>query len=327
MVLAIAGMLLFRRDAATVLVATLMVEGVSMLIRLTDLWKRGVIAIPERVQGVLGPAIAYGLPLTLAGSARFFLDYADRFLIERMLGLDAVATYGVPYDIAAKLGETLSTPIQLAAVPILFRLWGAEGRVAASRFASDVFTYTIAIAIPVAALYLIYSESLIVLLASEKYRGAGALTPYILPGVLLGSLNFIVTAGLTVQKRTVVLALTVSGAALINVVLNLVLIPHWQLVGAAIATTTAYAALVVMNYVLGGAAIELRLHSEVVLKAAAATAFAIAVLASLEMTAPGGIADLVYGLLLGSAAAAAVFVALDARLRRLAFVQMPWSRR
>lgn len=326
-VVAIAGLLLFRRNAATVMVAALLVESVAVAVRLADLWRRGLISMPERAGGLLRTAVAYGLPLAVAGSARFLLDYADRFLIERLLGLDAVATYGVAYDIAAKLGETFSTPIQLAAVPILFRLWVAEGQEATSRFASDVLTYAIAIAIPIATLYLIYCETIIVLLASDKYRNAAELTPYLLPGVLLSSLNFVVTAGLTVQKRTTVLALTVCGAALLNVALNLVLMPRWQLVGAAIATTTAYAVLVVASHFLAGAVVQLRLGYGVLLKAAIATALSVLLLQFLALTAPSGAVGVALGLLVGTSTAAAIFAGLDPRLRQLAIGQIPRSRR
>lgn len=322
LVLALVFLLVFRRDAFTVIAVTVLVEAVALVVRLVDLWRRGIIGVPQRVRPVLATALAYGLPLALAGSARFLLDYADRFLIERMLGLDAVATYAVPYDIATKLGETLSTPIQLAAVPIIFRLWIAEGRERTSRFASDLLSYMIAMVLPLGVLYLIYNEEIILVLASAKYSGAGELTPYILPGVLLNSFNFLIVAGLTLQKRTLVLAMSVCAAAALNVVLNLVLIPHWQLVGAAVATTASYAALIVTNYLLAGGAIDLRPRYDIPLKGALATAAAVLVLRMVGLLAPTSVVALGTALVLGATTAALVFVALDARLRRLAVAQV-----
>jgi O-antigen/teichoic acid export membrane protein len=158
--------------------------------------------------------------------------------------LDAVATYSVSYDVADRLGDALLFPAQLAVVPIVFRLWAEQGSEVTAQFVSRVLTYMIAILIPVAALYLIFSREIIVLLASAKYQESAALTPYLLPGVLLASLNFIVVVGQTIKKNTGRLALNVAAVAVLNIALNLLLVPHWRLVGAAVATTIAYTALV-----------------------------------------------------------------------------------
>jgi O-antigen/teichoic acid export membrane protein len=327
MIVAISFLLLFRRAAYTVIVAAALVEVTVLAVRLFDLRRSGIISMPRLAPQVLATAASYGLPLALASSAHFLLSYADRFMIERLLDLDAVGTYSVPYDIAAKLGEALSTPVQLAAVPIIFRTWLVEGRDAASRFTSDVLTYVVAILLPIATLYLVYNEALIVVLASEKYADAASLTPFLLPGIAMGSINFIVTAGLTVQKRTMVLAALVCGAALLNVGLNLILLPLWGLTGAAVATTIAYAALLGSNILAAGAALELRLRWEVLLKAAAATVASISLLWALDLIAAVSLPQLALGLGLGTAAALCVFVALDQRLRGLVALQLGGERR
>jgi O-antigen/teichoic acid export membrane protein len=327
MIVGISFLLLFRRAAYTVIIAAVLVEAAVLAVRLFDLRRRGIISMPRLAPQVLATAASYGLPLALASSAHFLLSYADRFMIERMLDLDAVGTYSVPYDIAAKLGEVLSTPVQLAAVPIIFRMWIVEGRDAASRFSSDVLTYVMAILLPIATLYLVYNEALIVVLASEKYADAAWLTPFLLPGIVMGSINFIVTAGLTVQKRTMVLAALVCGAALLNVGLNLILIPRWGLAGAAVATTIAYAALLASNILAAGAALELRLRWEILVKAVAATAASVSLLRALDLISVVSPPQLVLGLSLGTAAALCVFVALDQRLRSLVALQLGGERR
>jgi O-antigen/teichoic acid export membrane protein len=321
LIVALLFLFLFRRAAITVIIASLLVEVVALIIRLVDLARRGVLGIPRQPRPIFSTAIAYGLPLALAASARFLLDYADRFMIERLLGLDAVAMYAVPYDLTAKVGDALATPIQLAAVPIIFRLWVDEGQASTSRFASDVLSYMIAMALPIAVLYLIYSEEIIVLLASAKYRGAGELTPFILPGVLLGTLNFLVVVGLTVQKRTGIVAMTVCGVAALNVILNLILIPSWQLTGAALATTASYAVLLVVNYYFAAGAITLRPDYGILMKAALATTLSILLLQQLDLLDPVSAIPLMVALALGVLAAAVVFAVLDPRLRALLVAQ------
>ena len=270
--LAIALLLLYERRAFTVLAATLVVEAATVAVRLVDLSRRGIITRPRLVPHLLAAAAGYGVPLAVAGAARFLLDYGDRFVIEHLLDLGAVATYSVAYDVAQKLAESLLGPVQLAVVPILFRMWAEEGGEETARFASRVLTYMIALTVPVALLYWVLNDEVIVLLASTKYRGSSALTPYLLPGVILGSMNFIAIAGLTIQKRTAVLALNVCLAALFNLALNLLLVPRYGLAGAAMATTLAFAALLIANYALSRSVLRLRLDGVIVAKTLVASA-------------------------------------------------------
>lgn len=326
MAVAIPFLLIFPRNAETVIAAAIVIELIAVVVRWVDLERRGTISMPALSRPILAAAMVYGLPLALAGLARFLLGYSDRYLIERIiglndpiLGLDAVAMYSVPSDMTAKLGETLWTPILLAAMPIMFRLWESEGAQATSRFGSNILTYMVAIMVPIATFFVIHSEQIIVLLASAKYAGAGGLVPYLLPGALLGSINSIAAAGLTVQKRTTTFALMVLGTALFNILLNLILIPRWHLVGAAVSATLAQAALLAATR-FAGRTLALKLHPAPILKAVVATIPPVLVLYGLGRVPSTSMAMLAVNLVFGVGATTLIFIALDARVRQLVWL-------
>ena len=313
---AVALLLLYERTAFAVLAATVVVEAVAVVVRFIDLAARGAVSRPRLPRSILGGAIRYGAPLAIAGAAQLFLSYGDRVVIERILGLDAVATYSVSYDIADRLGDALLVPAQLAVVPIVFRLWTEQGSEATAQFVSRVLTYMIAILIPVAALYLIFSREVIVLLASAKYAESAALTPYLLPGVLLGSLNFVVVVGQTIKKNTGRLALNVAGVAVLNITLNLILVPYLHLVGAAVATTIAYTVLVMVNYAQSRAVIELRLDGSVIRTSLLAAAAMVALVCGVGPISSQSVVDLSVRGTAGALTAALVFVVLDGTMRQ-----------
>jgi O-antigen/teichoic acid export membrane protein len=321
MACAIALLLFSERTAFAVLAATVIVETAAVAVRFADLATRGSVSRPRLPRSLLARAIAYGAPLAIAGAAHLFLSYGDRLVIERFLGLDAVAIYSVPYDIADRLGDLLLLPAQLAVVPIIFRLWAEEGSRATGQFVSQVFTYMVAILIPVAALYIMFSREIIVLLASSKYEESAALTPYLLPGVLLGSLNFIVVVGHTIRKNTARLALNVFAVAVLNLALNLLLIPHWHLVGSALATTIAYATLVAANYSQSRSVVALRLDGPVICKALLAALVMIAFVYGLGPVSSRPLVDLSVRATAGAGTAALAFWLLDRNAR-----QWAWSR-
>ena len=322
MVCAIALLLFAERTAFAVLAATVFVEAAAVVVRFVDLAARGIVSRPRLSGPIITRAISYGAPLALSGAAHLFLSYGDRLVIERFLGLDAVATYSVPYDIAERLGDVLLLPAQLAVVPIIFRLWADEGAAATGQFVSRVFNYIVAMLIPVAALYVIFSREIIVLLASSKYEESAALTPYLLPGVLLGSMNFIVVVGHTIRKSTTQLALNVVAVAVLNVVLNLVLIPWWHLFGSAVATTVAYAALVAANYSQSRSVVRLRLDGPVIRKALLAALVMITLVCSLGQISSLPVVDLSVRATAGGGAAVLAFSLLDANVRQWAWARL-----
>ena len=313
---AVALLLLYERTAFAVLAATVIVEAAAVAVRFVDLAARGAVSRPRLPRSIITGAITYGAPLAVAGAAQLLLSYGDRLVIERILGLDAVATYSVSYDVADRLGDTLLVPAQLAVVPIVFRLWAEQGREATAQFVSRVLTYIIAILIPVAALYVIFSREIIVLLASAKYEESAALTPYLLPGVLLASVNFIVVVGHTITKNTGRLALNVAAVAVLNLALNLLLIPRWHLVGAAVATTIAYAALVGANYSQSRSVVELRLDGPVIGKSLLAAVVMVALVCGVGPISSRSVVDLSVRATAGGLIAAIAFVLLDDSVRQ-----------
>lgn len=318
--LAIPLLVFYERTALIVLAASALVEVSLVGVRLLDLGRRGIIRRPRLQPGVLGAAVTYGLPLAVASVARFLLDYGDRFVVERVLGLDAVGTYAVAYDVATRLAEALLGPVQLAAVPILLRSWVEKGAEATARLASRLVTYMAALALPVALLYWALNADLIELLASDRYRNSSVLTPYLLPGLVLGGMNFIAVVGLTIERRTKAVALNVCIAALLNVAANLVLVPLFGLVGAALATTLAYAALLVANYAMSRRTLPLRLDAVVAAKALATATAMLLVVSQVGSAEWPLLANVAARGLLGAATIAAGFAFLDADVRR-------WCRR
>jgi len=316
LVVAVSALWLGSRTALTVIVASIAVEAVVLGTRIRDLHRCGLLARP-RLPPVLCEALRYGLPLAAAGSSRFLLDYGDRFVIEQVLGLEAVAAYTVPSDFLGKLVDFVSVPMQLAAVPVLFRLWSEAGHVEATRAASSVLSYTVAFLVPVGCLYPLFDEALVVALASAKYSGAGELTPYILPGILLGGINFVTIVGMTIGKHTVRVALCVLGAAILNFVLNLALVSRWGLAGAGIATTIAYAALVGANLIGSHRVIALRLRLRPIANAAIATAVTVAATALAGGLNPAAPFPLLATVAAMALSALAIQALLDIELRAL----------
>jgi O-antigen/teichoic acid export membrane protein len=79
-------------------------------------------------------------------------------------------------------------------------------------------------------------------LASEKYASASAILPWVIAGMVVDGTNPMLGAGLFIhRKTTAIMAITLS-CALLNLGLNLILVPRIGIQGAAVATLVSYAA-------------------------------------------------------------------------------------
>ena len=184
--------------------------------------------------------LAYGLPLVLWYAASQTLNLSDRFFLQGAWGSHDVGIYAVAYALATGTTTTVLQPILSAVTPILVRTWAKEGPTAASGQLSGALAILIVIA-PLLVLGLFaFGRDVLAILAPRSYQSPSALIGVL--GIAIAAWN----AGLYVQKaleldlRSPALVRALALAAIVDVVLNIVLIPRFGMVGAAIATVFGY---------------------------------------------------------------------------------------
>jgi O-antigen/teichoic acid export membrane protein len=92
----------------------------------------------------------------------------------------------------------------------------------------------------------VVSRDLIVLLASHKYESAHVLLPWLVSGLVLSAGQIFFKPGLLVHKKVFKVARVTFYAAVVNIVLNVLLLPRIGVKGAAIATLLSYVAWIAM---------------------------------------------------------------------------------
>ncbi|MDP1901631.1 MAG: lipopolysaccharide biosynthesis protein [Rubrivivax sp.] len=185
---------------------------------------------------------AFCAPLVLLALFTSFNLAFDRFLLVRLLGLDAVAVYSaaaslcsVPAVFYSVLGFTL--------FPVLARLWGDGRRDEAARLTTLALQTFVFLCLPVALGLALVGPALLPRLATASYDAPMAV--FALLGVSVaafGAYQILLYALLLDGRSRQVLMLAV-GAAALNAALNLALTPRWGATGAAAAAAAANAAM------------------------------------------------------------------------------------
>ena len=207
--------------------------------------------IDRRVLGSLvGPMLAFSAPLIASGLAGRFLNLGDRYLIVAFLGPELNAEY----ELAARFGGLVNTLV-VQSFGMAFTVLGLKALSAHAEpsFHRRSFRHFAALAgFVTLALGLAFSD-LVALLPTQDpaYARADGLVVLTAGGFSLYGLYYITVNVLYAAGRTRAVAATVGLAALVNLALNLLLIPSLGLAGAALATLLAYG---VLAYATGYAA-------------------------------------------------------------------------
>ncbi len=220
---------------------TILAEGI-VIVAIGALFFRDRLLDPFRLdRTLLRAGIAFGLPLIVYELATITLDAGDRLLVRRYLGAYALGYYSVAYGMSDYVNNLLITPLNLALTPIYMRLWTSQGRERTIAFLSQGFDLFVMAAACVLAIAAATSHDAVLLLASSKYRGADTLIPTIIAGLLMYTSHAFVSAGLIIHKKTVVFAKILVVSAVLNIILNCILLPRLGLYAAALNTLLTYA--------------------------------------------------------------------------------------
>jgi O-antigen/teichoic acid export membrane protein len=81
---------------------------------------------------------------------------------------------------------------------------------------------------------------LLTALASDKYRSAAVILPWVIAGMFVDGMNSMLGAGLFIHRRTRTIMNIVLSCAVLNILLNVLLVPRIGITGSAVATLVCY---------------------------------------------------------------------------------------
>jgi O-antigen/teichoic acid export membrane protein len=182
------------------------------------------------------------------------------FYSEEELGL-----YSVGYNLPMHISDVVTFALSYSIVPLYVKIYTREGRKETEDFLKDSFKYVLIGIIPICFGYYAVSKELIICLASEKYAGAVTFSYMILLGSMLIGLSNVLNAGLYLRKKVSIMFFINMIAVIINILLNLILLPKYGVTGAAVSTLLASIALIILTTIISFKYIMVRINIKSVL--------------------------------------------------------------
>lgn len=216
-------------------------------------WREALIGKRLMTTNLSGKVLRYGMPLTASFAVSFVLGGSDRFLIAWFIDESATGVYSAGYDITQQTIKTLMSVVNLAAYPLAVNAFEQNGEEAAYQQMKENGTLLLAIGLPsTVGLSMLAPEFGRLFLGSEFQETGIQLLPWIAFGALLSGIRgFHYDMAFQLGNRTINQAWVLAGAAIVNLGLNVWLIPVFGIFGAAYATVASYGVALILSIVLG----------------------------------------------------------------------------
>lgn len=213
--------------------------GLAGLIALRWLLRAEVKDGPPQV----GEMVRFGLPLSLGAAAVWVVGSADRYLIGWLIDLEAVGVYGPLYRVSMIFSGAAST---------LVVWWRAESLRLGADWSRGRLRKFINIALPLTVVGALIAwwplTQILVRIVDHPEAEIGAVVGWLLVSVVAWTIATGTLIPLVSASKSKGVAITWSVAAVVNIGLNLLVIPRFGLPGAAAATAAAQASAVATSY-------------------------------------------------------------------------------
>lgn len=247
-----AGILILQTIGEIILTAYLVLSGfglfgaiVSLLIVrfvvsvIGFLWITSQIKIFTPSFSVVKPYLPFTLPILPTALCYWLINLGDRYVIGYFMGAAAVGVYSASYGLGALLAFFFA-PIPIALFPAVTNLYENNKIQELKMHLKYSLKFFLMFAIPSFFGLSILSKSILVTLTTSEFVEGFMIVSIVALATVLFNCSSINNMVLTLFKETKKSAVIYGISALINMILNIILVPIVGIVGAAIATLVTF---------------------------------------------------------------------------------------
>lgn len=182
----------------------------------------------------------YGYPLMGVSIATWVLSASDKYIIKLFRDSAEVGIYAIGYSLVAVAFTLLNTSLMLGMYPVLLKTWQEQGKEATEEMMGRLLRYYLLIAVPAWAGLTLLAQPILTVLAAPEYLSGHVIISWVALGLVFQGLTEYVTKVWELQENTKIILVLMALVAVVNVVLNLILVPSYGFLAAAITTAVSY---------------------------------------------------------------------------------------
>lgn len=189
-------------------------------------------------------AFKFSLPRLPFAFSLVVLHSSDRLMLSSLSGIEEAGIYTLAYSFGAMIALVISS-ITPAILPNYYRLI----KLARYEELDSINIKLFSIICCLGFLICLFIDDFVNLFLDEKYADVSTIIPFIVLGYIFHAGSSIFCRIFDYKKSTYLLSLIAFIAAVVNILLNLILIPEMSSLGAAISTAVSFLAMFFLSYV------------------------------------------------------------------------------
>lgn len=189
--------------------------------------------------GVLSEPLRFGYPLIVSGYANTLLQSGDRYVLRAFAPIGVVGLYDLGYRVASILSILIVQPLKFGLTPIVLQMEKDPEK--QKRFLRVTAKYYYMVALLAALALALFAPEVIRLLArKEAFWAAAPVVPMVVFAYVQHGLGNFVGWGVVMKQKAYHGSGMLLATAALNIGLNVLLVPVWGILGAALATVLSY---------------------------------------------------------------------------------------
>jgi len=244
--LAIIFFVVYRREGASGMLKGQFI-GISIIVPYLLLFAKNHFNYSLKLN-VLKKSLRFSLPIIPTLLTAFILNLSDRIFIDRYIGMNEVGLYSLAYKIASVILIAISA-INMAVTPFYYRKINDLGFVDSAKWSREFNNGYVKIVGGLIIILLIFSKEVIFLFFGSTYEESAQIAGLLLISYYFSGTNSVNGRLIFYKKKTHHSMAIDIITALLNVLLNFLLIPRYGISGAALATLASMAFAFIISYI------------------------------------------------------------------------------
>ena len=195
----------------------------------------------------------FGLPLGVSVALGFTVNFIDRLFLGWLRGPEIAGMFGAGYDLTYRFLVAATTVINLAGYPLIVKSLETGGIPAAREQLKQHFALLFGMTGAGSLFFIVMAHEMSHLLLGQPFRASGEMViPWVALGFFFSALRgFYYNYAFQLGERTMLQVWVGIVPAVLDIVLNLILIPKYEMQGAIIASVISFAVALVLSVFIG----------------------------------------------------------------------------
>ena len=196
---------------------------------------------------IISQSLKFGIPLIFSAMAINLLNGSDRFILKFLSGEAELGLYELGYRVAGVVNMFIIMPFGLTLMPVAYKIYKQEGD---KEYYKKLKTYVAFVLVWGGFSLSLFGKEIVEIFAQqESYYPASSVVSLIVLAYVIYGISMISSLGMYLTGNNYYVAYITIFCAGLNIGLNFWLIPLYGMMGAAINTVIAFAALDILSNV------------------------------------------------------------------------------